>query len=300
MKLSNYTIYYVFYSEVENDPAPKTRTDNPMFKRVGAKKTGHNLVSCSPMDDSGKNNYYYNWLDEAQTAYNQFYSNYNFQLSALNSITKGKSTSYTTNLRITDKNGKFDTKPIMDSKLANSITSISSLIKSVQDFFSKPTQPAPKVSENTFTMNASFQQKRSGDWLQVLLCLIVLQRRYKNSNTGEADIQKLFEEIYFVTHDRIAMAFALLLGINVIFTHGESQQAISFKIQNPQQKTVHCIRKVSLLGPSSGFGSAYLAFGVQVTLVANYYFDDIRIVINLLECIHVYILYLFEARRAID
>ena len=234
------TISYVFDSEVENDPAPKTRTDNPMFKRVGAAKTGHNLVSCSPMDLTGKNNYYYQWLGETTSAYNYFYSKYKFQLSSLNEIKKGKSLSYTTNLRITDTTGKFDTKPIMDSKLANSITSISSLIKSVQAFFSKSSQPAAKISENTFTMNASFQQKRSGDWLQVLLCLLVLQRRYKNSNVQTSenkDIQKLFDEIYFVTHDRIAMAFALLLGINVIFTHGDSQQAFSFKIQNAQQKT---------------------------------------------------------------
>jgi len=232
------TLYYVFASELENDPAGKTCVDDKIFKP----NAGHNLVSCVPMEGNEQNNFYYSWNDAGSTnPYEQFYTKYNLQLSELQKIKKGKSVSYATNIRITDKQNNFDTKPIVNSGKANSIGSLSSLIKSIKSYFDKMTgQTPPKTSLNTFSMNASFQQKRSGDWLQVLLCLLVRQRRFKNANDPNPtnnDIQKKFTDIYFVTHDRIAMAFALLLGVNVIFTHGDTHSAYSFKLLNPQQVT---------------------------------------------------------------
>jgi hypothetical protein len=61
-----------------------------------------------------------------------------------------------------------------------------------------------------------FQSKRSGDWLQALSCLD-RSRNYGNPLTGK--INHIEGEITLVTHDLIFLAYALFIGIDVIFTH---------------------------------------------------------------------------------
>jgi hypothetical protein len=62
----------------------------------------------------------------------------------------------------------------------------------------------PKDKNDFFV---KIQQKRSGDWLQVLSCLD------PRHDVGGA------RKLTIVTHDRICMAYALLMGVNVIFTN---------------------------------------------------------------------------------
>jgi hypothetical protein len=62
----------------------------------------------------------------------------------------------------------------------------------------------PKDKNDFFV---KIQQKRSGDWLQVLSCL---DPRHDVGSSRKLTI---------VTHDRICMAYALLMGVNVIFTN---------------------------------------------------------------------------------
>ena len=61
-------------------------------------------------------------------------------------------------------------------------------------------------TKNSYFM--ALQQKRSGDWLQVLACLD--RGRYKGL---PSDI-----EIFLVTHDRICLAYALIMGVNVVYS----------------------------------------------------------------------------------
>ena len=229
------TIYYIYDSELDNDPAGKTYAPDPIFN----KPTGHNIISCFPKNiESSKNtNYYYTWDDEKNDPYNKFFTNYNFQLSGLQKIQQGKSTKYLTNLRINNKTTKLESKVIIDSGKANAIDSLKSLIL---NFFSSIIQRKPKqkqddklTPEKKFGLNSCYQQKRSGDWLQVLLCMLIRERQYINFKTKD-EINNI-SEIYLVTHDRIALCFALLMGVNVIFTHGHSGKAYSFKLNDPAQ-----------------------------------------------------------------
>ena len=224
------TIYYIYDSELDNDPAGKTYAPDPVFN----KSTGHNIISCFPKNiESSKNtNYYYTWDDEKNDPYNNFFTNYNFQLSGLQKIQQGKTTKYLTNLRINNKTDKLDTKVIVDSGKANAIDALKSLILNFIDIFKKKPKKDTKEKE-IFGLNTCYQQKRSGDWLQVLLCMLIRERKYINFAT-KAEITNI-SEIYLVTHDRIALCFALLMGVNVIFTHGHSGKAYSFKLNDPVQ-----------------------------------------------------------------
>lgn len=228
--MHNKTIYYIYDSELDNDPAGKTYAPDPVFN----KSTGHNIISCFPKNiESSKNtNYYYTWDDEKNDPYNNFFTNYNFQLSGLQKIEQGKTTKYLTNLRINNKTDKLDTKVIVDSGKANAIDALKSLILNFIDIFKKKPKKDTKEKE-IFGLNTCYQQKRSGDWLQVLLCLLIRERKYINFAT-KAEITNI-SEIYLVTHDRIALCFALLMGVNVIFTHGHSGKAYSFKLNDPVQ-----------------------------------------------------------------
>lgn len=226
------TIYYIYDSELDNDPAGKTYAPDPIFKKT----KGHKIISCFPKNiESSKNtNYYYSWDDEKNDPYNNFFTNYNFQLSGLQKIQQGKSTKYLTNLRINNKTDKLQTKVIVDSGKANAIDALKSLIL---DFFSiydiRSKKKGKTIEDEVFGLNSCYQQKRSGDWLQVLLCMLIRERKYKNYETND-EITNI-SEIYLVTHDRIALCFALLMGVNVIFTHGHSRKAYSFKLNDPVQ-----------------------------------------------------------------
>ena len=88
-------------------------------------------------------------------------------------------------------------------------------------------------------LNSSLQQKRAGDWLQVLLCNSIKDksRGFRQYPDGRENITKKIQRVFFVTHDRIALAFALLNGIDVIFTHHNCQQhfhsAFVYKLNDP-------------------------------------------------------------------
>jgi hypothetical protein len=87
---------------------------------------------------------------------------------------------------------------------------------------------------NRFLFNTKLQQKRSGDWLQVLACAVLKSRALKQYNPPgtaprEQEIEKKITKVYFVTHDRVALAFALLLGVECIYTHAKTKSCYIFK-----------------------------------------------------------------------
>jgi hypothetical protein len=188
-------------------------------------------------DKVDKNQYYnysYENPDENTPFIKQFYTNYQFQLSELKKSVKGRSLEYITILNIVGTTpGHFNSLP--NSKSKNDITFLTSFL---QKFLNKIKGIGAITPEQDFLFSSALQQKRSGDWLQVLLCAAIKDNltqfvRYDNG-IDVNDIQRVF----LVTHDQIALSFALLMGIDCIFTHHNSalhfHSAFVYKILNPE------------------------------------------------------------------
>ena len=94
---------------------------------------------------------------------------------------------------------------ITDAEKENNITTVTSKFKK---HMGKNTPTDKKLT------NIALQQKRSGDWLQVLYCLIAKLRGFKTvDGTPITDI----DNVYLLTHDRIALAYGLEMGIDSFF-----------------------------------------------------------------------------------
>lgn len=237
------TIYYAFIPEIENDPAGKTPIDSSIFKEP----SGVNLIPCLS-NSPPKFNYNYSFdssfngadiKNNEKNPYKKFFTRYNFQLSELQINQKGKNLNYTTNLLISsnDTENGTNSENIIDSKKKNNISFLKSILINIINLLGKGKTTEAKI-KNNFLFNTKFQQKRSGDWLQVLACLLLKSRPLKSYSVigpAEENIEQKISSVFFVTHDRIALAFALLCGIQCIYTHGDTKAVYVFKQSSPEQ-----------------------------------------------------------------
>ena len=222
------TMYYIFGPEVVNDPATKTPPEDMEFSNIRpVQKNNLNLVSC--IGNSTSMIYDYSFFPIpmenltilspvlSRTNYlSQFFSNFHFKLSDIKTDVKGKTYSYKTDLTIegTLANGNIWTNSLADSKSKNDIRYIASKLNNI----------AKTSQQDQFILSSSYQQKRSGDWLQVLLCAALKDRsrnfhKFNKDGSVGPSIARDISKIYFVTHDRVALCFALLNGVNCLFTH---------------------------------------------------------------------------------
>jgi len=238
-------IYYVLTPEVVNDPAGKTSVAEKIFDPFSASYPfGVELIGCEPnVPESINYNYSYDKAINSGAAlkskstnpYDKFFSAFNFQLSEVQRNRKGKKTDYTTNLLIKSNDKRIPVpENVQDSKTKNNITFLTSLIKNAISMLGKKQD----TLANRFLFNTKLQQKRSGDWLQVLACAVLKSRALKQYNPPgtaprEQEIEKKITKVYFVTHDRVALAFALLLGVECIYTHANTKSCYIFKSASP-------------------------------------------------------------------
>jgi hypothetical protein len=93
----------------------------------------------------------------------------------------------------------------------------------LQSYFSKNNKNTIDINAQDnliFNFNSKVQQKRGGDWFQVLACHDAKNRVYTQilPDTGRRTVSgDDLGPVYFVTHDRIAVSYALLNGVNVIY-----------------------------------------------------------------------------------
>jgi hypothetical protein len=238
-------IYYVLTPEVVNDPAGKTSVAEKIFDPSSTTYVkGVELIGCEPnVPESINYNYSYDKAINSGTAlknkstnpYDKFFSAFNFQLSEVQRNRKGKKTDYTTNLLIKSNDKRIPVpENVQDSKTKNNITFLTSLIKNAISMLGKKQD----TLTNRFLFNTKLQQKRSGDWLQVLACAVLKSRALKQYNPPgtaprEQEIEKKITKVYFITHDRVALAFALLLGVECIYTHAKTKSCYIFKSASP-------------------------------------------------------------------
>ena len=231
---SDFVIHYLMSPEVVNDPAGKPNVHN---KSLFGAENGVKLHSYVQTDPTSM--FYTKFNEDEPNPANNFFSNYDFTLSPIKQIyTKQKAEKFITTLDIKYDNGndKPLTDTIEDSKGENSITT-------VLGYINKLITQITSSNNNTinkpliFNFNSKCQQKRGGDWFQALSCLDARNRTFTKI-LPEPRSQWTVPStcpIYFVTHDRIAVAFALLNGVNVIY---QDYYGRIFVFKNTQDQTV--------------------------------------------------------------
>jgi hypothetical protein len=213
---SQFRIHYLITPEVVNDPAGKPNVNNKAL--FGAKSTGVKLISYVELSDRATD---FTKFDENDpSTLNNFFSNYDFTLSPIKQVlTNQRAEKFITTLNIkydTNKKGELPlTDTIEDSKDENSISTVLSYLKKLME------EVKVKVDRaTTFNFNSKIQQKRGGDWFQALCCTDARNRLITQVlPTPTKEPIKLDSNcpVYLVTHDRIAVTYALLNGVNVIY-----------------------------------------------------------------------------------
>jgi len=211
---SQFKVHYLMTPEVVNDPAGKPNVNNKSL--FGNKNTGVKLISYVETSDAITSYTKFDYTDP-NTA-NNFFSNYDFTLSPIKQIiTKQKAEKLITtlNIKYDTPTGKPLTDTIEDSKGENSITTVTGYLKKLME------QIKIKVDNAvTFNFNSKIQQKRGGDWFQALSCIDARNRYIRQILPFESKETIQLKQscpVYLVTHDRIAVSFALLNGVNVIY-----------------------------------------------------------------------------------
>jgi len=106
----------------------------------------------------------------------------------------------------------MDATRYVEVKNCKKENSIKSLLKFLTSLFQKTTP------DSKFNYSAKLQQKRSGDWFQALACLDIYNRDFGPLvNDRPVRFTASDNKVYFVTHDQIACAYALTMGVNAIF-----------------------------------------------------------------------------------
>jgi len=222
-------IHYLMTPEVVNDPAGKPSIfDKTLFNS----ESGVNMNSY--VQTTPTTTEYTPFSTNNDEFSNNFFSAYNFSLSPIQqSFEKGNISKLNTSLTITYNVGnKPYTNTITDSKKQNSINSLTGYVKGLINKLTNKTL-------NKFNFNSKLQQKRGGDWFQALCCLNVINKEFslilpKNETNipDKLNGRDNFKgPVYLVTHDRIALAFALINGVNVIYL-ANNKDTYLFKNKN--------------------------------------------------------------------
>ena len=206
------TVRRIHNREVINDPAPKTFEDAPGIWTSGMK---HSVEFDA--DPNYINYQHYepkNGGDPLDR--DKFYSALDFKLSPLYnapfSMKLGKKPAAGIEVL---QNGSLILHSDNDPHISNRISQCWMRIKKAFD-------KGGGARKNHIEVAAHYQCKRSGDWLQALSCLD-LGRKYKSYTDGnpvaapESALAK--KNIILVTHDRVLLWYAIMIGIDVLFTY---------------------------------------------------------------------------------
>ena len=231
---TQFRIYIIDCLETRNDPAFKNLYDKSLLNN----DFGVELVYIEPSDPQVVT---YKYNPNNDNPEDSWFSRYIFKLMASDMEGNG------CRLIMGDSDNLNEVE-ILDPKNGNSISTIVSFIKKLK--WPKLTGSLGPTDQKKF--NYKIQQKRSGDWLQVLAC-----KRAKNMNwrlvkgykklqqenmipkLPQGDSFQIEGNIYFVTHDRVALGFAIEEGVDTLFTHGYSQTIMSFITPKTIEQRVH-------------------------------------------------------------
>ena len=194
-------INVVTNAQTINDGAGKTKYNDPILK-------GRTLRSI--IDKKNKPTIYSRWDNNDMTANNLFLTSYQLELTPVIEVKSvfGKIQKLSVNITVTDPVKK--TKSIIkDSKKNNTIGEILKKIRGI----------IGKFATKPFEVNEGFTRKRNGDWGQGTSGFTLNDGEYYGYDLTSKinDIIFNLDTIYYVTHDYIAAAYILLLGLNLLF-----------------------------------------------------------------------------------
>lgn len=195
-------IGYLHTAATLNDPASKTPPTDRIFQpdSAGVELTAYVQTSGTTVFPGGK-------PFDRTSPLNNFVSQYDVELSGIQTKTmfgsRGRA-KQAVDIKFTS--GR-ETTVISDSKGQNSPAQLQSFIVRLLAKLGIP--------RARFDLSTKWQQKRSGDWLQVLHARLLKTMTFNPPLPPTA-------LPYFVSHDRIAIAYALEMGMNCLFFTDDS------------------------------------------------------------------------------
>jgi hypothetical protein len=281
------TVYYIYGPEVVHDPATKKHPSSPEFKDPKVWLEGVEFIPCVSLNPSSfVYSYDYNPTDTTGLYLNKFFTNFQFELSELKETPKGKTIDYSTDLTIKAFEGdkiKFIDESI-DSKSKSDITFLTKIIGVLKGAFKSG-------DEKEFQYAISFLKKMSGDWLQVLLTIAIASRTrgftpYKSPENRiqgaiRQNITGKIDRALFVTHDQIALSFALLIGVECLFTHhgpvdGNPSLHSAFLYSLPNEETLNA----SIIAKASAVNKDYTSDITSLTADLTTYNENYETALN--------------------
>lgn len=247
---TEFSINLLVNRETVNDPAGKLTEFCKITEAVNEKLRTDVLIDREPYEIQYVRNT--PGLEPVELQRDKFFSVLDFKMSPVhyqqNQHGSMKSKYVSINVDILQNDGKrvYYTN---DPKLCNTIDSCWNLmLKAFRQ----------NENANRLEIAAYFQCKRSGDWLQALSCLD-RGRMYGNS---KGIIKSIKGDITLVTHDRILLAYALFIGVDVIYTSytpAEKEHAlIYFRNESSPNRQTPEERKALILKETSDYVEATL------------------------------------------
>lgn len=213
-------VYIVYNPETKNDPAGKF---NLLDKTIYETNKGIDVI---PIIEKWPKKHEYS---------DSFITNFNISVSMEDQINdRGE---FIKNVSTITFNGNYGDqkyeKTVVDSKGSNSNASIKNELNHLYNKKYIQESDNKKKVDSLLAANACYQQKRSGDWFQVLSVFDILYRQFysfdsrKTPKLADFDINEI-KNVCLVTHDTIALAFGVLMGANVLFIRaGSTSSGIS-------------------------------------------------------------------------
>jgi len=208
----NRIVYYAMTPEVLNDPASKPKLVSTQY----SKTNGVNFIPCLEIE---KKHQYPPTINDNDTPSimkkQMFFSKFTFELSPIKFKTNPTMTyeKISGEISVTEPGNKTLT---FENTISRNEHSPTEILARIRKFFGK------KTPNDLFEINGGLHRKRAGDWLQALCCFDIYNRNFKKFiqkqlSGDKITFNKNTHNVYFVTHDQIACAYALSLGANVIF-----------------------------------------------------------------------------------
>lgn len=220
-------LWYLWSAATVNDPASKTPPNDTLFTN----QTGITLIPL--LQTSGTMTFPGGKPFDPETPAHNFISTFDVELSGIiKKVSFGRRTRDIVSLKFTqpltpgarlDRSATTRVSIVDDSKGQNSPAQLTAMIiRLLQKIGAVAAPPA----QTKFELGTKWQQKRSGDWLQVLAAKLLKLLALQAYSAQQVEIPTALRGL-FVSHDQIAIAYALEVGLDCLFINDRAVFRIS-------------------------------------------------------------------------